>query len=197
MNAHNAKKKVILVTDGDLIAQQAVEEATKKIGGRCISASAGNPTRLTGAEVVELIQSTPYDPVVVMVDDRGSTRKGNGERVLEYVAKHQDLELIGVLAVASNTENTDGAVVNCAITREQKVLSGEVDKEGELISPHALVRGDTVGVLNELGAEVPFVVGIGDLGKMEGRDNPQSGAQVTTKALQLILENWQKRQAFH
>ena len=144
-----------LVTDGDLIAQQAAEKRPK-IGGRCISASAGNPTRLTGAEVVELIQSTPYDPVVVMVDDRGSTRKGNGERVLEYVAKHPDLELIGVLAVASNTENTDGAVVNCAITREQKVLSGEVDKEGELISPHALVRGDTVGVLNELGAEVPL-----------------------------------------
>ena len=130
MNAHNAKKKVILVTDGDLIAQQAVEEATKKIGGRCISASAGNPTRLTGAEVVELIQSTPYDPVVVMVDDRGSTRKGNGERVLEYVAKHPDLELIGVLAVASNTENTDGAVVNCAITREQRCSAARSIRKG-------------------------------------------------------------------
>lgn len=189
----NVRKKVILVTDGDQIARQAVEEATRQIGGRCISASAGNPTRLTGAQTVELIQSTPYDPVVVMVDDRGSTKKGKGETVLEYVAKHPDLEVIGVVAVASNTGNIDGVTVDCAVTKDKEVLSCQVDKEGNIASPNPLVMGDTVDILNELGGKVPFIVGVGDIGKMDGRDNPETGAQITTKAFQLILENWQRK----
>lgn len=189
----NIRKKVILVTDGDQIAQQAVEEATRQIGGRCISASAGNPTILTGAQTVKLIQSTPYDPVVVMVDDRGSTEKGKGESVLEYVVKHPDLEVIGVVAVASNTENIDGVTVDCVVTKNKEVLSCQVDKEGNIASHNPLVMGDTVDILNELGSKVPFIVGVGDIGKMDGRDNPETGAQITTKALQLILENWQRK----
>lgn len=47
------KRKVILVTDGDLVAKKAVETASRNIGARCISCSAGNPTRLSGE------QSTP------------------------------------------------------------------------------------------------------------------------------------------
>ena len=187
------KKKVILITDGDQIARQAVEEATRRIGGRCISASAGNPTRLTGSQTVELIKSTPYDPVVVMVDDRGSGKKGKGEKVLEYVVKHPDLEVMGVVAVASNTESIDGTKVNCTVTREKQVLTCQVDKEGQVISSLPIIMGDTVDVLNELDQEVPFVVGIGDIGKMEGQDNPEEGAQITTKALELILKHWQSK----
>ncbi len=187
------KKRVILVTDGDRIARQAVEKASGNIGGRCISASAGNPTRLTGSQTVELIKSTPYDPVVVMVDDRGSGKKGKGERVLEYVAKHPDLEVMGVVAVASNTESIDGTKVNCAVTRERQVLTCQVDKKGQVISSLPIIRGDTVDVLNELGQEIPFVVGIGDIGKMDGQDDPEEGARITTKALELVLEHWQSR----
>jgi stage V sporulation protein AE len=65
------KRKVILVTDGDRIAKGAVEVAAANIGGRCISASAGNPTELEGREIIELIKSAHHDPVVVMVDDMG------------------------------------------------------------------------------------------------------------------------------
>lgn len=188
------RKKVILVTDGDQNARRAVETATRQIGGRCISASAGNPTRLTGPQTVELIHKTPYDPVVLMVDDRGSTKKGRGETVLEYVVKHPDIEVIGVVAVASNTENIEGAKVDCAVTKDKKVLSCQVDKDGKVVSPNPLILGDTVDILNELAEQVPFIVGIGDIGKMDGRDNPETGAQITTKALQLILENWQRKE---
>lgn len=187
------KKKVIIVTDGDQIARAAVEEAARNIGGRCISASAGNPTPLTGSQTVEFIKQTPYDPVVVMVDDKGSGRKGKGETVMEYVAKHPDMEVIGVVAVASNTENIDGIQVNCAVTKEKKLLQCEVDKYGNAVSAEPIIMGDTVDVLNELASEIPFVVGIGDIGKMDGKDNPLRGAQVTTMALQTVLDNWEKQ----
>ncbi|MGI6606139.1 MAG: stage V sporulation protein AE [Peptococcia bacterium] len=183
-------KKVIMVTDGDKIARQAVEEATRQIGGRCISASAGNPTILSGEQIVELIKITPYDPVVVMFDDRGSTKKGRGEKALEYVVNHPAIEVIGVVAVASNTENIEGTTVNCTVTKDKEVTTSQVDKEGKVISPHSFVTGDTVDVLNTLGSKVPFIVGVGDIGKMEGRDSPETGAQITTKALQLILDHW-------
>ncbi|WP_222430861.1 stage V sporulation protein AE, partial [Bacillus licheniformis] len=39
-----AKRKVILVTDGDIYAAKAIEYAARKTGGRCISQSAGNPS---------------------------------------------------------------------------------------------------------------------------------------------------------
>jgi len=42
------KRKVIIVTDGDIAAKAAVEIAALNIGGECISYSAGNPTVLTG-----------------------------------------------------------------------------------------------------------------------------------------------------
>lgn len=188
------KRRVILVTDGDKIAREAVEVAARKVSCRCISASAGNPTPLTGKQVVEYIKMTPSDPVVVMVDDRGLAGKGKGETVMEYVIKHPDLEVIGVVAVASNTENITGARVDCVVTKEKQVLAGQVDKDGNPISTQAIVRGDTVDILNELDRKVPYVVGVGDIGKMEDRDKPEGGAQVTTKALQLILENWQGRE---
>lgn len=192
MKNHNKKPRVILVTDGDRIARHAVEQAAANIGGRTISASAGNPTPLTGDKLVELIKSAHHDPVVVMVDDRGSCHKGRGEKVLQHVANHPDLEVMGVLAVASNTDMIDGAPVDCAVTKRKEIIEGQVDKAGDQVSGERVVLGDTVDVLNELQDRVPIIVGIGDIGKMDGMDNPLKGAQVTTKALNIIIDHWKE-----
>lgn len=192
MNINTKKRRVILVTDGDRVARGAVEIAAKNIGGRCISASAGNPTPITGTQMVELIKQAKYDPVVVMVDDRGSRYKGKGECVLEHVARHPDLEVIGVLAVASNTNCKEGTKVDYSLDKNKNRIEGQVDKEGNKISNQSVIMGDTVDVLNELKERVPFVIGVGDIGKMDGKDNPHKGATVTTKALELIMDHYKK-----
>ena len=46
--------------------------------------------------------------------------------------------------------------------------------------------GDTVYCLDEL--DVPIVVGIGDIGKMAGKDDYESGSPITKQAVELILE---------
>jgi len=188
------KKRVILVTDGDKIARQAVEKAAKVNGCRCISASAGNPTPLTGEQVVAYINATPSDPVVVMVDDRGVLGKGKGEKVMEYLIKHPTIKVIGVVAVASNTENAHGASVDSVITKGQEVTKGQVDKEGNLISNEEIIRGDTVDNLNQYRRLIPYVIGVGDIGKMDNSDKIEDGAKITTKAIKQIIENWQRRE---
>ncbi|GGK15291.1 hypothetical protein GCM10010965_05310 [Caldalkalibacillus thermarum] len=50
-----AKRHVIMITDGDDVAKQVIEQVAKDIGGRCITLSAGNPTPISGEEIVELI----------------------------------------------------------------------------------------------------------------------------------------------
>lgn len=192
MHSENKKTRVILVTDGDRAAQKAVETATGNISGRCISASGGNPTPLTGKEIVELIKQAKHDPVVVMFDDKGSDHEGKGEKALEFVARYPELEVIGVVAVASNTNRTSGADVDCSITKSKEVIKGQVDKYGNSVSVNSIVRGDTVDVLNGLkGKQVPYVVGVGDIGKMDGKDDPLAGAEITTKALKMIIERWE------
>lgn len=187
------KRRVILVTDGDMLAKGAVEVAARNIGGRCISASAGNPTPISGEQMVNFIKQAKNDPVVVMVDDRGSRYKGKGECVLEHVARHPDVEVIGVLAVASNTICEEGTKVDYSLTRNGNVIEGQVDKEGNKISNQSFIMGDTVDVLNELKEKVPFVIGIGDIGKMDGKDNPHKGAGVTTKALEIIMDHYRNQ----
>lgn len=193
MEKKEGVRKVILVTDGDKIARKALEEAARNIGGRCISASAGNPTPLKGERLIKLIKTAECDPVVVMFDDRGSCEKGWGEKALELVAKDPHLQVMGVLAVASNTEYIDGVGVDISVTKGKEIVEGEVDKYGNLVSKRKIILGDTVDVLNELKDQIPIIVGIGDIGKMDGGDNPEEGAQVTTKALQLIVDHWQSR----
>lgn len=177
-------RKVILVTDGDTIAQQTIETAAKNINARTISASGGNPTPLKGEKIVELIKQAEHDPVVVMFDDRGSPRKGNGETALEIVAKHHDIEVIGVLAVASNT-NAEGVKCDYSITRDGKIIKAPVDKTGRPCWYTKKILGDTVDILNEL--DIPIIIGIGDIGKMDGKDDYHNGARITTKALQYII----------
>jgi len=179
-----AKRKVILITDGDRIAKKAVETAAKNVGARCISCSAGNPTTKSGEELVDLIKTAPSDPVVVMLDDRGYNGMGRGETAMAYIAGHPDIEVLGVLAVASNTENVRGCEVDLSINRNGDFIEGPVDKMGW--PTQSLLEGDTVEVINKL--DIPLVIGIGDIGKMDGVDEAERGAPLTTRALKTILD---------
>lgn len=185
-------KRVILVTDGDFCAQKAVEMATRNIGGRCISRSAGNPTELTGKEIVELIKEAKYDPVVVMVDDRGNTHMGSGERAMDYIINSPEIDILGVIAVASNTHQVKGVKVDFSIDRDGNIIRSAVDKLG-IQKKDKIVKGDTVDVLNKLNS--PLVVGIGDPGKMDGFDNVEIGAPIVTKAMEEILRYNNKESA--
>lgn len=184
-----AKRKVILITDGDSIAQSSVETAARQVGGRCISLSGGNPTPLTGRDIVELIKQTPYDPVLVMVDDKGKATEGKGEQALKYIVQHPEIEVLGVIAVASNTKNVKGTLVDFSITKEGEIIDSPVDKYGNSAEYKEYLQGDTVGVLRKL--NIPIVVGEGDIGKQDGADSWQ--APITTAAVQEIL----KRSGYH
>lgn len=177
------KRKVILITDGDDVARDSVETVARKVGGRCISLSAGNPTPLTGPQMVDLIKQAAFDPVLVMVDDRGKSSEGQGEEVLKYVAQHPDIEVLGVVAVASNTSNARGAQVDFSVTKEGKIVDTPVDKYGNQEKHEQLLKGDTVDVLRKL--NIPVIVGVGDIGKQDGADGWQ--APITTAAVEEIL----------
>lgn len=183
------RQRVIVVTDGDVVAQQAVAYTSAVLGLRLIAASGGNPTPLSGAELIDLIKEVPYDPVVVMVDDRGAAGQGAGECALAYIAEHPDIDVLGVIAVASNTEYSDGIRPDVSITKTGEVLPTAVDKDGELAldSDHTdILYGDTVDVLTDL--DIPVVIGIGDIGKMDTADALTRGCPVTRRALEEILK---------
>jgi len=180
-------RKVILVTDGDHVAQKAVETVATEFGGRCISLSAGNPTPLRGSQMVELIKMAPHDPVIVMFDDNGDFGRGRGEQAIEYVVQHPEIEVIGAIAVASNTRFVHGATVAYSVDRHGRVVEAAVDKDGYADEElKHRIYGDTVDILNAL--HVPNVIGIGDIGKMEGIDSLQNGCPITRIAVQWILE---------
>jgi stage V sporulation protein AE len=184
------KRRVIIVTDGDVVAQKAVEKASRKIGGRCISKSAGNPTPLTGPEIVSLAKNAKHDPIVIMTDDRGDSGTGGGEEAMDYVLNHPDLDILGVIAVASNTEHVYGIRVNCSIDKQGKVIDSAVDKAGNRKGDKIII-GDTVDVLNE--NHIPVIVGIGDPGKMDGCDSTEIGAPIITKAMEEIIRRHDQR----
>lgn len=185
------KRRVILVTDGDMIARQALEQIAKRIGGRCISQSAGNPTPCSGAYLVKLIKETPYDPVLVMFDDCGDVNEGRGERALRYVASHEDIIVLGALAVASNSPSwSKGIRVQVTLDCHGNIVHRGIDKYGAVQRNNPpLIKGDTVNVLHEI--DVPIIIGIGDIGKMRKHDRMQLGSPVTSKAIQLILDHHQ------
>jgi stage V sporulation protein AE len=178
------KRKVIFVTDGDKIAQRAIEIATTNIGGRCISASAGNPTELSGADIAALIKQAVHDPVVVMVDDRGVEGIGNGEEVMLEISADKEIDIVGVVAVSSNGKDCNGLKVSCSITKDGKIIEGAVDKDGNVERKNELC-GDTLSVLKDMKGLT--IVGIGDPGKMDYNDEASIGAPITTKALQEVL----------
>jgi stage V sporulation protein AE len=179
------KRKVILVTDGDDVAQKAVEIAASNIGGRCISASAGNPTLLTGQELVGLVKKAEHDPVVVMVDDRGVKGMGEGEMAMDHMLQDESIDILGVVAVSSNGKDCNGLNVTCSITKDGEVIEGAVDKYGNNLHTGQLC-GDTLSILKNRRDLV--IVGIGDPGKMDYRDETSKGSPVTTKALKEVLK---------
>ena len=180
------KRKVILVTDGDMVAKEAVETATANIGGRCISSSAGNPTTLTGQEIVARIKEAAHDPVVVMVDDRGTKGEGSGEAAMAAVLDSKDLDILGVVAVSSNGKDCNGLNVNCSVTKDGVVVHTAVNKYGQDTHDHDIC-GDTLSILRS--RRNIFIVGMGDPGKMDYKDEVFRGAPVTTKALQIVMEH--------
>lgn len=180
------KKRVILVTDGDEYAQEAIIQACKNEGLYPLLSSGGNPTPLTGEQLAWEIQQAPYDPVVVMLDDRGEVGEGRGERALEYLLLDQSLDILGAVAVASNTGQARGVEVDESIDRYGHVIEQPVDKYGEPEpAGHHFLKGDTSEILARF-PEVK-VIGAGDLGKMKGQDNPAHGAMITTRCLKELL----------
>lgn len=178
------KRKVIIVTDGDRVARKAVEKAAANVGARCISRSAGNPSHLPSDKVIELIRQAKWDPVVVMADDKGNVGEGCGESIIRDVAKCPDIDIIGVIAVASNSEGVIGAEVDFSISKYGNIVPKTVDKCGN-IHEGKTIYGDTVDVLNLI--DIPLIIGIGDPGKMDGKDCGIRGYPVITKAIQEII----------
>ena len=183
------KVRVIFVTDGDRVAQHAIENIAQELGLRCISASAGNPTPISGTKIVSLLKTVPHDPVLVMFDDRGRQDKGKGETAMEYVAAHPDIEVLGAVAVASNTTGISGVPVDACVTSNGQVITSSVDKNGDIKTEdkaHDILCGDTVDVLNNI--SVPVIIGVGDIGKMDEADDLTKGAPITKKAIEEILK---------
>jgi len=177
--------RVILITDGDKVARRAAEEAAHQLGLRCISASAGNPTPLTGPELLALIKQAVYDPVIVMVDDKGNPGRGPGEEALAHICRSEEVQVLGAVAVASNTRRARGVPVDLSVTRDGRVVEYPVDKEGHPRMRDNVLRGDTVDALRDL--DVPLIVGLGDPGKMDGADCREDGCEVTTRAILEVL----------
>jgi stage V sporulation protein AE len=187
MTKHNKTRKVIIITDGDQVARKAVEKAAAEAGCRVISRSSGNPTPLDGEQIVRLVQHAKHDPVLVMFDDNGNGDFGYGEQAIEYVTKHPDIEVLGAVAVASNTPMVEGVKVDFSIDQYGHVIEEAVDKDGHPAHDgNAVVYGDTVDVLSEV--EIPIIVGVGDIGKMQGKDHFLKGAPITKAAILEILK---------
>jgi len=183
----DSRVRVILVTDGDKSARRAVEQAADRFGMRCISASAGNPTPLSGPELIALIKQAAYDPVLVMVDDKGNPGTGPGETALTQICKSPEIFVLGAIAVASNTRWAKGTRVDISITRDGKVVHCPVDKDGHPEPHRKYLKGDTVDALSWI--ELPIIVGIGDPGKMEGADCHQVGCTITARAVLEVLSH--------
>ncbi len=177
------KKQVVILTDGDETAYQALSEACRDLKCHPLRASEGNPTPLHGDQLIQAIMKAPRDPVVVMVDDRGDAGFGPGEKALAALMESPELEVLGVVAVAANTHPVKGVKVEQSVDQSAQVVSHAVNKAGEEVSSNRL-RGDTV---DTLGSYSGVVVGLGDPGKMQGHDRIEKGVPATRRALEEIL----------
>jgi stage V sporulation protein AE len=121
-----------------------------------------------------------------MFDDSGFIGEGHGERALKYVANHNEIEVLGVIAVASKTRKEEWTRVDVCIDRDGNLTANGVDKYGIQEMEVGRLYGDTVYCLDEL--EVPIIVGIGDIGKMAKKDSYKCGSPITKQAVELILE---------
>jgi len=177
-------RRVIVVTDGDRVAARALAVAAKRTGCSFVAQSRGNPTRMSGVELVRCVEEAPRDPVIVMLDDNGDPAEASGESALRVLSAHPSVEIAAILAVASHTSGVRGTPVDFSVDRNGRRVERAVDKEGRETGSY-LVAGDTVDALS--GLDVPLIVGIGDIGKMGGLDAPARGAPVTTCAIEWVL----------
>ena len=180
------KKRVILVTDGDEYAKEAIEFVAKEIGARVISQSSGNPTKISGEEMIHYVFQAPYDPVFLMFDDSGYQGVGPGESALNDVVNHPMIEVLGVIAVASKTHFREWTRVDLSVDRNGHLTEYGVDKSGLPDIERGRINGDTVYCLDQ--QKLPIIVGVGDIGKMARKDSIQKGCPITKKAAEIILE---------
>ncbi|QQK75960.1 stage V sporulation protein AE [Salicibibacter cibarius] len=179
-------KRIIYVTDGDAAAAKAVAAATKTIGIGCLTFSGGNPTNCTYEELLKRIMKTKDEITVLLFDDAGQPYEGRGETLMVRLASEEGINVIGALAVASTERSGDWTSVDVSVDRYGKLSEQGVDKEGFRDIEENRIHGDTVYCLDQL--SIPVIVGIGDLGKMGGRDDPKRDAPVTETALRVIIE---------
>ncbi|MFO7819995.1 MAG: stage V sporulation protein AE [Halanaerobacter sp.] len=179
--------KIIAVTDGDETAAKAVEKAAAELDLSVIHESAGNPTSISGEKIVGKIKEVADDTVLVMFDDQGEIGTGLGEEAFLTVLDDPEIEIIGVLAVASNLKEVQGIRPDFSITQNAELINEPVDKTGKAEeAEHQILEGDTLDVLNRLSDTL--IIGVGDLGKMEEKDLVQDGAPITTQAISEILQ---------
>ncbi|MBU5315138.1 stage V sporulation protein AE [Clostridium bornimense] len=183
-------KKVIIITDGDNVARRSVEFCAREIGGRCISLSAGNPSHIDSDTLISYINEAPLEPVLVMVDDKGSRGYGRGEENLIHLLINDDIEVIGIVAVASNTFSGSPIKVDVSVTKNLKISDKAVDKYGNEQKDKNFY-GDTINVIEQFKVR-PIIVGIGDVGKMHGKDDISLGSPVLMKAVRYILDKHKK-----
>ena len=179
--------RVIIVTDGDSTAQQAVKIAAQELKLYPLILSTLDADRIKGPEITSYILQAPREPVIVMVDDHGIKGTGPGEEIICYLMSQVDKsKILGVVAVASQTR-VKGVAVDCSITADgRKIEYLAVDKDGIPIPGEFYLKGDTVEILTRY-PEV-MVVGCGDPGKMAGFDSLERGAAVTRRCLEYILQ---------
>ena len=180
------RRKVIIITDGDKYAKKAIQFVARQVGGRCISMSQGNPSQLSGEELIRLIHKAKADPILVMFDDSGFVGEGAGERAMRIVANEPSIEVLGIIAVASKTRGAEWTKVDVSIDRYGNLTSKGVDKYGMEEMETGKIIGDTVNCIDEL--DVPLVIGIGDIGKMAQLDDYRKGSPITKLAVEIILE---------
>lgn len=185
------KKRVIILTDGDETAYDALSEACRDLQCHPLKASVGNPTPLSGEELIAAIARAPGEPVVVMVDDRGDARRGKGERALDALISAPELDVLGVVAVAANTHPVKGVEVDVSVDQDGHIIEHAVDKAGREVSGRRL-KGDTVDVLDSYQGPI---VGLGDPGKMDGHDALSRGVPATRRAIEEILQREGHRNA--
>lgn len=181
---------VIVITDGDTIAADAVQAAASALNLHTISASIGHPTKLSGQEIANLVYQATTDPVIVFFDDRGDQAQGRGETSLLELVECENITVIGAVAVASEAKLAGGVRVDASVTSKGQIVNRAVDKHGIPVSKtNAKLKGDTIDVLTRL--DIPVIIGLGDPGKQHHGDDISKGAPLTKKAIQEVLKRSQ------
>ncbi|CQR46740.1 hypothetical protein BN1058_01014 [Paraliobacillus sp. PM-2] len=182
-------KEIIIITDGDHFARKAMESVSKQLGGTALLSLADNPSKITPSTMIHAIKQAKTKLVYVLIDDAGFSGVGSGEAILQALANDPDMIIIGAVAVAAHTKNKEWTRVSFAIDQDGNIIKNGVNKEGIPIYESGRINGDTVYLLDQLA--IPTVVGIGDIGKMNRRDDVDKGCPITKKAIELILERRQ------